>query len=332
MPRGTELTDTQQAQLLALKAAGWSVAKMARYVNKSRKCVSNFLKSPSAYKTKKRTGRKPRMSDTKTRLMFREARKGGKNSSQLVSSLNLPVGKKRVQAMLLTDASLEWRRPMKGPWLTPIHISRRLEWATERVGMGQDYWDQIIWSDEKKWNLDGPDGLSSYWHDLRAEQKIFSKRAFGGGSVMIWACFSSKGLSNIAFITGKQNALNYCETLANNLLPFKNAHHPENCIFMQDGASIHTAHVTQNWLNQRNIPVLQWPARSPDLNPIENLWGILARRVYGGGRQFGTKDELIARIEEVWGEVEPELLLNLARSLPNRIAEVLRKQGKQTKY
>ena len=45
----------------------------------------------------------------------------------------------------------------------------------------------VIFTDEKKFNLDGPDGFKYYWHDLRPEPEWFSKRAFGGGSLMVWA-------------------------------------------------------------------------------------------------------------------------------------------------
>ncbi|CAF4303451.1 unnamed protein product, partial [Rotaria magnacalcarata] len=50
-------------------------------------------------------------------------------------------------------------------------------------------WHKAVWPDEKKINLDGPDGFSYYWHDLRKEEEIFSTRSLGGGSVMIWASF-----------------------------------------------------------------------------------------------------------------------------------------------
>jgi hypothetical protein len=68
---------------------------------------------------------------------------------------------------------------------------------------------QVIFSDEKKWNLDGPDGQRSYWHDLRKEPLIFSKRNFGGGSVMTWAAFSGYGKVGLALTSSKMNSADY---------------------------------------------------------------------------------------------------------------------------
>nr|CCA25872.1 protein Y6B3B.8 putative [Albugo laibachii Nc14] len=59
-------------------------------------------------------------------------------------------------------------------------------------------WDRVVFSDEEKFNLDGPDGFKYYWRDLRKEEDILSRRQSGGGSVMIWAAFSTCGQSEIA--------------------------------------------------------------------------------------------------------------------------------------
>jgi len=74
---------------------------------------------------------------------------------------------------------------------------------------------------------------------------------------------------------------------------------------------------------------MDWPARSPDLNPIENLWGILVRKVYRNNRQFETVAELKTAIEAAWMEVEPETIKNLISSMPNRIFQLISKHGNQ---
>ena len=84
---------------------------------------------------------------------------------------------------------------------------------------------------------------------------------------------------------------------------------------MQDGASIHRAKHTKNWLNQKNIPILEWPANSPDLNPIENLWGILTRAVYDNRKQFKTKDELKTEILKQWDLITKVLILIIFNTL-----------------
>uniref|UniRef100_A0A1I7XQM1 Transposable element Tc3 transposase n=1 Tax=Heterorhabditis bacteriophora TaxID=37862 RepID=A0A1I7XQM1_HETBA len=61
-------------------------------------------------------------------------------------------------------------------------------------------WEKVIFSDEKKFNLDGPDSCHSYWRDLRKEPLHFSTRTFGGGSVMVWGAFSDMGLVDLAFV------------------------------------------------------------------------------------------------------------------------------------
>lgn len=71
---------------------------------------------------------------------------------------------------------------------------------------------------------------------------------------------------------------------------------------------------------------------SPDLNPIENLWGILARKLYGNCKQYNSVSELWIAVNEAWTSIEAETLRTLISSLPNRIFDVIRKNGNYTKY
>jgi len=69
----------------------------------------------------------------------------------------------------------------------------------------------VIFSDEKKFNLDGPDGYNGYWRDLRKEPRYFSKRNFGGGSVMVWAAFTHYGKVGIVFTSSRMNSAEYVQ-------------------------------------------------------------------------------------------------------------------------
>lgn len=153
----------------------------------------------------------------------------------------------------------------------------------EYMELGQN-WNKVIFSDEKKFNLDGPDGLHYYWRDLRKENRQIMSRNFGGGSVMIWAAFSYTGKSKIAFISERLNSEKYCLMLENYLLPFARSNYGHDFIFQQDNARIHTSMYSKEWFEANNVILLNHPPLSPDLNPIENLWGQLTRAVFQNGR------------------------------------------------
>ena len=100
-----------------------------------------------------------------------------------------------------------------------------MEWVKEKVSWTLGKWITIIFSDQEKFNLDGPDGIQCYWHDLRKEEQVFSKSPFGGGFAMIWGTFSANGKAESVVMKGRQNAQKYVEVLETRLLPFAEVHH-----------------------------------------------------------------------------------------------------------
>lgn len=156
---------------------------------------------------------------------------------------------------------------------------------------------------------------------------------YGGGSNMIWGYMLSAG-TGIPFIcSGRMNSTTYTTMLEQTLEPsiaklFPNQR--ELVIYQQDNAPCHTARSSLEWFRQNKVNVLEWPAQSPDLNPIEHLWGILKKKI--STRKITSITHLKAVIQEEWENLNPLICKRLVDSLPRRIAEVIKNKGGPTKY
>lgn len=149
---------------------------------------------------------------------------------------------------------------------------------------------------------------------------------------MVWAAVSSFGRVKLCFVSKKMNGADYRIVLRRGLLPFWRRNRTKNLTFMQDGAPIHRAAQTKRWLMARRIPLLDWPACSPDLNIIENVWGYMVRKIYGGNKQYRDVKDLKAAIIDAWHEVDQHLLDGLYHSLDNRLFQVIQRNGRSTDY
>ena len=136
----------------------------------------------------------------------------------------------------------------------------------------------------------------------------------------------------LALMRGRQDTVKYIKVLEEHLLPFTEEIMPILWTFQQDNCSIHVSNKAKSWFNEQGIRVMTWPSRSPDLNPIENLWGILARDVYGGNRQFQSERELLNCVINCWKNIEAKVLEKLVQTMHNRCVAVIENQGGNTKY
>jgi transposase len=154
----------------------------------------------------------------------------------------------------------------------------------------------------------------------------------GGGSVMVWAAFGSRCKTELIFVEGRQNSSSYIKLLQNHLVPNGVLIGGPNRIFQQDNSSVHASEVVRNWFREHGIRILDWPSISPDLDPIENLWGILVRLVYPNGRKYNTVPELKRALLDAWYQIESSVLKKLVESMHKRLIEVLKKNGRKVHY
>lgn len=331
MPRGPILTKEERAVILALTRAGLDETAICKQEGFTKYIVKAFLSDPEGYGQREYNGRKRKVDDRGIRELVNSAKKTKMGSRRLVQFLNLPITARHARRLLADSGKVEYRKRKRAPLLTAKHQLDRKNWATEWNQRLADFL-RTIFSDEKRFNLDGPDGLQYYWHAIGNELETYYSRQHGGGGFMVWAAFSKKGKTDLVFLEGKQKAVDYIRTLENHLLGYIKSHDSTEFIYQHDGATPHTAKKTKKFLKDEGIDVMSWPARSPDLNPMENLWGIMVQRVYDGGKQYATLAELKVALQKAWDDIDQKTLDDLLASMPNRLTQCIELKGMKTSY
>lgn len=147
---------------------------------------------------------------------------------------------------------------------------------------------------------------------------------------MVWRMISGNGVGPLVRLHGKVNAAVYKHLVKDHVLPVLRNSTKQSSIFMQDNAPCHKAKVVMNFLEAENIAVLDWPAQSPDLNPIENVWKILGE--LSKARNPKTTEELWDALKEEWNKITKREIEKLIASCSRRCQSVVEAKGLHTKY
>ena len=99
---------------------------------------------------------------------------------------------------------------------------------------------------------------------------------------------------------------------------------------MQDNDPKHSARSVKSWFLENQVPVMEWTPQSPDLNPIEHLWGVLKNKI--GAFKSKNKNEVWSEIQNAWYSISPDLCANLVGSMNRRCQEVIKMKGASTRY
>ena len=230
------------------------------------------------------------------------------------------------------------RRPWRVPLLNRGHRAKRREFAATHQQWGPSEWARVCFSDEKLFKTRQSGGRLRVWADVGVPDYLrpVEYTVQSPQRVMVWAMASSCGLVSIKLLDGTINGLRYKrDILQSEVVPklreWRRQHGGSPLVYMDDNAPIHRARVCRDFLRTKRVPRLPWPAMSPDLNPIENLWAQLSARVRR--RQPQSKADLEAAITEEWAQVAtPAKVAAVIDSMPRRVATLRQLRGGATGY
>jgi hypothetical protein len=251
----------------------------------------------------------------------------------------------------LTDNGWRAKARMIVPWAgqggREMWMAKRLEFAEAFLEKREWTSDSLLFSDESIFRC--TDDRKVQWcrvNDLPDSREVHKWTA----SLHCWACIGV-GFKFITCIqdlgTGPRGGVtseDFVKFLKSKFEAKLNRHlmrHPtKRFLFVQDGARIHTTPASLEYIRGLGVAVLAknvWPAHSPDLNPIENLWGISKRAIskeiwWDLSASKANTERLASAIDEFWAEHSVDDVNNLVTSFETRLKVVVRKKGAETGY
>ncbi|XP_011269952.1 hypothetical protein CAOG_09039 [Capsaspora owczarzaki ATCC 30864] len=199
-----------------------------------------------------------------------------------------------------------------------------------------DDWLRVVFSDETALYLYRNNNGGRVWRlvgETLTDRCVQGTVKFGGGHINVWGAISRFGISLFCEVGDVMNGDTYLSVLESELLASIRVWNNKNeMIFMHDNAPCHKRKDVAKWFETNQITVLDWPANSPDLNPIENAWNMVKNKIYQE-REIKSKAALWERFQAVYEEVlTPEVCRDLISSMPRRIQAVIDANGGYTKY
>ncbi|GFT16756.1 transposable element Tc1 transposase [Trichonephila clavipes] len=200
----------------------------------------------------------------------------------------------RTNRRRLQQSGLSARRPLLGLPLTQNHRRLRRQLCDERR-MWVAEWNEVVFTDESRICLQHHDGRIRVWRHR--------------GERMLNSCVTHRHTGPFPGIMGLTTA-----------------------IFQQDNERPHVARIVQGFFVNHQIELLPWPARSPDLSPIEIMWPMVVQRLTQITPPAATPDQLWQRVEAAWYAVPQKHIQSSFESMPRRVAAVISNNGGYSGY
>ncbi|MGL4390516.1 MAG: transposase, partial [Carnobacterium maltaromaticum] len=243
------------------------------------------------------------------------------NCKKLITRCDIPVSRFTL-ARHLKQQGLRYKKIRKSLSLNPLDKVKRCDLT--KMWLAENHlWERTIFSDEKWFSLDGPDDWRTY---VKKEQINYRPRhQKKGGGIMVWAMVLPNGLLSYKILNRDFKSPAYLDLLCRTVVPIGKLNYGNYFWFQQDNSRIHTARIVKEWMAAAHFPVLSWPARSPDLNIMENIWKVLEDVIYDRS-PLTSQGDLIEEVRKAFlliNTTKRELIINLYKTFRNRLVKVL---------
>ncbi|GFV28568.1 transposable element Tcb1 transposase [Trichonephila clavipes] len=237
------------------------------------------------------------------------------------------AGAKHLDYFFLVSTSLVWTGGCGSP-VVKNHRRLRRQWCDERR-MWAAKWNEVFFTDESRICLLHHDDWIQVWRH-RGERMLNScvihRHTGPAPGIMFFGGIGYHSGTPLVRIAGTLNCQRYISELLEPVV-FPYLQGWATAIFQQDNARPHVACIVQRFFVNQQIELLPWPARSPDLSPIENMWAMVAQRLTQITSPAATPDQLWQRVEAAWSAVPQEHIQSLFESIPRRLAAVISNNG-----
>ncbi|GFU96793.1 transposable element Tcb2 transposase [Trichonephila clavipes] len=309
---------------------GRKITDVARAFDIAHCVVSRLWKS---FKTtgmcirRHREGRVRSTTPAEDRYIVLSTKRNRRTTTQQVANQFLAASGKQISrktvARRLRGGRLYARRSVVCVPLTRQHRTARLQWCREHHNWTEQDWACVLFSDDSRFSLSSDCSRQLIWREngtADRPENIQEKDRYPTCSIMVWAGIMINGRTRLhVVVNGTMTGQRYIdEVLLPHVRLFRGAV-GDKFVFMDDNATCHRTLAVQDCLDIEGIQRLVWPARSPDVNPIENVWDALGRQVSGRNYPPTNKNTLIRALTEKWDKLPQQLLDNVVQSMARRV-------------